>query len=198
MSAKSFSDQLGELIYKAEAELDELRLKIALGKMTGADIFEDIKKELHTSFRELISELKNDSSGSGESIRKQLTGLQSLLEQEKAEVLEAYEEQKEKISAVILELEKQLHETGSGIGKDFRIKLLNELEKYRLKIEILQIRYELGKLDLKENIESRKTKFRKEFDELLTNIRDDTSTNMEAYGTRLKNAYDSLRKSLQT
>ena len=195
MSAKSFSDQLGELIHKAEAELDELRLKIALGKMTGADLFEDIKKELREAFHDVNPELHHQQLG--DNIRHHLDSLNSLLHQEKAEVLEAFEEQKIKISNAVQELEKQIRDS-ENTGKDIRIKIQNELEKFRLKMDILQIRYELGKLDLKENIETRKAKFRKEFDTLLTNIRDDASENMEAYGTRLKNAYDTLRKSLQS
>lgn len=66
------------------------------------------------------------------------------------------------------------------------MKIQNELEKFRLKMEILQIRYELGKIDLKDNIEEKKSKFKKEFDQLIENLKDESSEQLAQYGKDLK------------
>jgi len=190
-------DQLGKLIRKAEKELDELRLKISLGKMDGADLFEDMKKELTMSFNKIREELNNDSKEVAESVKVGIEGLQLQLALGKADALDAYELQKKKIGESINQLENTIRDTTNRISYDTRIKIQNELEKFRLKMEVLQIRYELGRLDLKDNVESKKQKFKKEFDQLLESMKDEASEKAEVYGNKLRNAYDALRKSLQ-
>lgn len=194
----NFKDQLGNLIHKAETELDELRLKIALGKMNGAELFEDIKKDLRESFHQISSEVQKEGVEVADSIRTNVETLQVQLALGKAEALDAYEEQKTKIADAIKQLEQNVRDSRNTLSSDAKIKIQNELEKFSLKMEILQIRYELGRLDLKDNVESKKQKFKKEFDELLANVKEETSEKMEAYGTNLKDAYEALRKSLQS
>lgn len=194
----NFKDQLGILINKAETELDELRLKIALGKMNGADLFEDIKKELRTTFHEISGEVQTESKDAAESVRSNIESLQLQLALGKAEAKDAYEAQKTKISDAIHQLEQNVRDSRNELSSSAKIKIQNELEKFRLKMEIIQIRYELGRLDLKDNVESKKQKFKKEFDELLANVKEETSEKIEVYGTNLKNAYEALRKSLQS
>lgn len=193
----SFKDRLGKFLNKAEKELDELRLKIALGKMNGADLFEDMKKELRDSFHEISGELKQEKDELAESVRSNIESLQMQLALGKADALDAYEEQKRKIGASIDALESQIRDARNRLSYDSRIRIQNELEKFRLKMEVLQIRYQLGKLELKDNVESKKLEFKKEFDHLLENIKDESSEVVEQYGSKLRNAYDALRKSLQ-
>ena len=194
----NFKDQLGKLINKAETELDELRLKISLGKMNGAELFEDIKKDLRESFNKISSEVQTEGKEVVDTVRTKIETLQVQLALGKAESLDTYEEQKSKITNAIHELEQYVKDSRNILSSDAKIQIQNELEKFQLKMEILQIRYELGRLDLKDNVESKKQKFKKEFDELLSNVKEESSEKIEAYGTNLKNAYDALRKSLQS
>ncbi|MBL0339764.1 MAG: hypothetical protein IPP71_01920 [Bacteroidetes bacterium] len=198
METKSFKDKLGKLINKAETEIDELRVKISLGKMNGADLFEDMKKELRDSFHEITIELKSESNDIALSIKKNIEELQLQLALGKAEALDAYEDQKSKINKSINSIEHDIRSTKQELSYDARLKIQNELEKFRLKMEVLQIRYELGRLDLKDNVETKKQKFKKDFDQLLDTLKEETSEKVEEYGENLKNAYDALRKSLQS
>ena len=193
----SFKNQLGKLINKAESELDELRLKIALGKMDGADLFEEMKKDLHGVFHELSVEVKSEGQEVADTIISKIENLQMQLALGKADALDAYEEQKTKINESINELEQNVRDARSRLSYDARIKIQNELEKFRLKMEVLQIRYELGRLDLKDNVETKKQKFKKEFDHLLETVKEESSDKLAEYGKNLREAYDSLRKSLQ-
>lgn len=194
----NFKDQLGKLINKAETELDELRLKVSLGKMNGADLFEDMKKDLRNAFHEISNEIQGEGKEVADSVKSNIESLQLQLALGKAEALDTYEEQKAKIINSIQTLEQNVRDSRNKLSSDAKIKIQNEMEKFRLKMEILQIRYELGRLDLKDNVESKKQKFKKEFDQLLENIQDDTSEKIEEYGNNLRNAYDALRKSLQS
>jgi len=193
----SFKNQLGKLINKAEMELDELRVKIALGKMNGADLFEEMKKDLHTVFHQLSSEVKSEGKEVADSIISKIENLQLQLALGKADALDEYEEQKSKINHSIDDLEQNVRDARSRLSYDSRIKIQNELEKFKLKMEVLQIRYELGRLDLKDNVETKKQKFKKEFDQLLETMKDESSDKLEEYGKNLREAYDTLRKSLQ-
>ena len=194
----NFKDQLGKLINNAETELDELRVKIALGKMNGADLFEDIKKDLRGSFHEISNEIQGEGKEVADSIKMHVETLQMQLALGKAEALDEYDEQKTKIAEAIRHLEQNVRDSRNTLSSSAKIKIQNELEKFSLKMEVLQIRYELGRLDLKDNVESKKQKFKKEFDELLSTVKEETSEKIEEYGSNLKNAYEALRKSLQS
>lgn len=198
METKSFKEKLGKLINKAETEIDELRVKISLGKMDGADLFEDMKKELANSFHEISNEIKTEGKGVADAVKSNIESLQLQLSLGKAEALDAYETQKEKINKSIDQLENDIRDKRNNLSNDAKIKIQNELEKFRLKMEVLQIRYELGRLDLKDNVENKKQKFKKDFDHLLETMKEESSEKMEQYGTNLRNAYDALRKSLQS
>lgn len=197
MEKTSFKDQLGKLINRAQTEIDELRVKINLGKMDGADLFEEMKKELKESFREITTELRGEGEEALNSIQSQIETLQVQLALGKAEALDTYEEQKTKINKAIDELEQNIKDSRSKLSYDLKIKIHNEIEKFKLKMDVLQIRYELGKLDLKENVETKTRQFRQEFDKLLSELRDEASEKVEEYGKNLKEAYESLRKSIQ-
>lgn len=197
MKTKSFKDKLGKLISKAETEIDDLRVKISLGKLNGADLFEDMKKELANSFHEISNEIKSEGKDVSDSVKSNIESLQLQLSLGKAEALDIYEEQKEKINQSITQLEKDIRDARNNLTYDAKIKIQNELEKFRLKMEVLQIRYELGRLDLKDNVESKKQKFKKEFDQLLETMKEESSEKVEEYGNNLRNAYEALRKSLQ-
>ncbi len=198
MNPTSFKEQLGRLINKAEAEIDELKLKISLGKMNGADLFEEMKKDLHTAFHKISHEIKSESRELSENIIKNIEELQLQLALGKADALDAYEDQKKKINQAIHLLEHEIRDTRSKLSYEAKLKIQNELEMFRLKMEVLQIRYELGRLDLKDSVENRKQEFKKEFDQLLSNIKEEGKDKIEEYGNNLREAYESLRKSLQT
>lgn len=192
----SYKEKLGKFIQKAQTEIDELRLKIALGKMNGADLFEDMKHELKESLHEFRTEVDAKKQEVAETLNEKLANLHLQLALGKAEVLDVYEEQKSIILKTITQLESELIENRDQLHSDVRMKIQNELEKFRLKMEILQIRYELGKIDLKDNIDEKKEKFKKEFEQLIANVKDETSEQLAEYGKDLKEAYEKLRKSI--
>lgn len=96
MGTTSYKDKLGRFIQKAQSEIDELRLKIALGKMDGADLFEDMKKELRESVSEFNSAFDKEKMAATETIIKGIETLQLQLALGKAEALDAYEDKKKK------------------------------------------------------------------------------------------------------
>ena len=197
MTSSTFKNKLGKLITKAESEIDELREKISLGKMNGAELFEEMKEDLRDSFKTISKNINELAEEITSSVKGNIEELQLQLSLGKAEALDVYEEQKKKINSVIHDLEENIRDNRSQLPYELRLKIQNELEKFRLKMEVLQIRYELGRLDLKDSIESKREKFRKEFENLKLKLNEDPPDSLEAYGKDLHSAYDSLRKSLQ-
>jgi uncharacterized protein YicC (UPF0701 family) len=196
METTKFTEKLGQLINRAQTEIDELRVKIALGKMNGADLFEEMKKELGESFHHITAEVKEEGEEAFNSVKSRIEALQVQLALGKVEALDAYEEQKARINAAIDDLEQNIRDSRSQLSYDAKIKIHNEIEKFKLKMDVLKIRYELGRLDLKESVESKTQYFRKEFDQLLEQVKDKADDKIEAYGKNIKDAYESLRKSL--
>lgn len=184
------------MITRAQTEIEELRVKIALGKMNGADLFEEMKKELRDSISGITRELTEEGEEAINSVRAQIESLQVQLALGKAEALDAYEEQKEKINKAIDELEQNIRDSRNHLSYDLKIKIHNEIEKFKLKMDVLKIRYELGRLDLKETVDNKTQHFKKEFDILLENVKDSADEKLEEYGKNIKEAYESLRKSL--
>jgi rRNA processing protein Krr1/Pno1 len=63
-------------------------------------------------------------------------------------------------------------------------------------MDVLKIRYELGRLDLKESVESKTQHFRKGIRSAAGRGEGQSRRQIEEYGKNIKDAYESLRKSL--
>jgi hypothetical protein len=197
MAHKTYREKLSQLILNAETEIDELRIKVALGKLHGADIFQEMKKDLGEVIDTIEGELSGESREISDSIISRAANLKDQLSAGKAVTLKDYEEQKEKISNSIRQLDQTVRDARLKISQSVRLNIQNELEKFLLKLEVLQIRYELGRLDLKDKVEDKKRKFRKQFEELLATLEDETHGRMEEHGNELKDAYDQLREMIK-
>lgn len=95
-------------------------------------------------------------------------------------------------------MESWIKTDGLELPVDLRIRLENEMAKFRLKLDILRIRFELGKLEAREIMDEKKESFNKEFQEILSSVKTETALKKEELSNKLKLAYDSLRRSLQS
>jgi len=75
------------------------------------------------------------------------------------------------------------------------LRLQNELEKLQLKMDILRIRFELGRLEAREVIEEKRDRFKKDFHDLMGTIKTEAALKKEEAGNKLRSAYDALRRS---
>lgn len=130
---KSAIDRLFGFFDKAAAELEELRLQLALGKAEARDKFEELK----ASFSKTIHEAKVKALP----WKAKLEALQVQLALGKAETRDAFMEQKKKILAAIHELETMLHEAGLAGDKDAAA-LRAELEVVKIKLKIIEDKIE--------------------------------------------------------
>jgi len=154
---KTLSEKIAEGLRKAMTELEELQVQAALGKAEAKDLYEDAKKKFNAYMNEASRSLKESASKlktDGEKVKTLLDEIQDQLALGKAETKEAFEEQRTKLLAFIAELEGCIR-NNKAAGMAY-MELLLELEKFKLKLGILKLKYELKKMAAKEELEEKK------------------------------------------
>ncbi len=192
--------KVSEKLLLAQQEIDELTVQLALGKVEAKDKFEEIK---HT-FRMYVIELKNFLTASQSAItpevKAELEELQVQLALGKAETKDLFEAQKRKIMQSINHLEDVFKKNWSTLQMpDF---FSHEVEQFKLKMEILQLRFRLKGFDIRDEYRKKMQAVRREIKRLATHAQDHIYTRPERQGNfqheislaykHLKNAVESL------
>ena len=142
---KTTLQKVSEKLLAAQQEIDGLALQLALGKADAKDKFEEIKKE----FRLQVAEFKNvletvsESSVSPE-VRARIEELEIQLALGKADSKDIFDEQKTKIERAIGRLEEEIKLKWKSMQTPHFI--AHEAEKFKLKLEILRLRFGLKKV----------------------------------------------------
>ena len=163
VSKINFMDKAINGLRKAAVELEEFRVQLSLGKAVAIEKFEELKKKFQEVIHDSINKLREDKISASELIMK-FEQVEKFLEEAKDETLEAFIEQKKKILPLVEEIEESLKNT--AVDRDFYIKINTEIEKFKIKLEILFLRFELGKLTVKSEFESLKLDFAKKVDKM--------------------------------
>jgi hypothetical protein len=188
------SEKLADWLRKAAVEIEEFQVQFALGKAEAQDTFEDVKKD----FREFIHEAKvvlAKGQEKSKDIQTMIEDLQVQLNLGKAETREAFAEQKVKIAKALFDLEAYIVSTKTG--SEILEKTKAEMEKFRIKLEILKLRYELGKKDAQVEFESRKKDFLEKVEEIKKRLSSEEKTTEDKWShfkQEMGSAFDHLKK----
>ncbi len=194
---KSFTDILINGLKKAVVELEEFNVQVSLGKMEAHDAYEAAKKKMHNFIHETEQHLHDDGEIRNliREFRTALDELRVQLALGKAETRDAFEAQRKKIMSAFHKLESFFE---SSLAQSETLASLRiEMTKFRIRLEILKLRYELNRMDAHEEFEAGK----REFSQKLDKIRD-SITEMEKHGRdkwnhfkdEITEAYGDLRK----
>lgn len=167
----SFSEKIISGLKKAAVELEEFRLQVALGKAEARDVYEEAKKIFNAYVHEAkvrLENIKGEAKEKSTQLKILLETLQVQLTLGKAESREIFEAQTKKISQVLNELE-ALIKKNKTIDLHYA-ELQMEIEKFRIKLEILKLQYELKKIDAHEEFEARKKDFLKNLSGIKANL----------------------------
>jgi hypothetical protein len=175
---------IADKLMKAQLELDELVLQFALGKAEAHDKFEDAKKQL----RIRVSEFKSTNLGAqitdaSQKLKALLEELNLQLNLGKAESKEMFEEQRKKIEGVIAKVRKELKQPHHAFDKDH---LEHDIEIFKLKLEILRLRFEVKKFEVKDSFREGMQDARKKIEK--------TASKLKARLTSERTVFDKLRK----
>jgi len=176
-------------------ELEEFQLQIALGKAEAADTYEEVKKKFMLFVHETSQKLDNSGHAIANKLAGKLGELYLQLQLGKAETREAFNNQKENIFKTIHEIENQL--LAVDIGMELYLKLNSELKKFRIKMEILHMRFELGKLEVKLEFDTRREGFAKNIEEIKNKFREKEhiiEQNWNYFCSEINEAYGHIRK----
>ena len=191
-----FIDRAINGLRNAAVELEEFQLQLALGKAEASDKYEEVKKK----FNHIIHEAK-EKLGEGKVIVKDLKGkfeeLQLQLALGKAETKEVFNEQKEKILKAVHSIEAILKASAAA---GYYVTLQNEIEKFKIKMEILRLRFELGKLNAEKEFKGAKAEFVKKVDKIKSTFGEKESAiekNWDHFCNEVGEAYAHLKKAFE-
>jgi hypothetical protein len=193
--SKKVIEKIIEMLRNAVTELEEFELKFALGEVEAADQYENIKKKL----RELLLKMREVVKDHSKEIDARIAQLLEILGTGRVETKELFDEQREKIVASLDKLLEDFKST--GIDAELYSTLISEFEKFKIKMEILRLKFALKKMDWKQEWESGKKELNKKISELEQQMRSahhQIQENNEEFFAEMRKAYAHLKKAFQT
>ena len=189
----------GKLV-EAQQELDELVIQFALGKAEAKDKFEEIKSDFRTRMNEWkASSLSGKLASVTLELRNRFEDLEAKLTSGgKITTREAFEEQKSKIEE---SLEKLRTEIQTRLADAIDVAYFeHELEKFKLKLEILRLRFVLKNFEVKEAFEDGMKSARKKITQTVNSVREKLNPEKSDYDDfkkEIKEVYDHLKKAVK-
>ncbi len=197
---KTTFQRISKNILAGQREIDELAVQLALGKAEARDKFEEIKKE----FRERVSELEQlIESTSGKLLnpvlRARLEHLELQLSLGKADTRELFDVQKKKILTALDAMEEEIKLQLRKIRvPDY---FSHEAEKLKLKLEVLRLRYDLKKFEVKDVFKVRMEEARREIERITDGVRvrmGQGRTRYHDFKDEISLAYKHIRKAVES
>lgn len=193
-TAHNPGDNLIAGLKKSVTELEKFQVQLALGKAEAADEYEKLKKGfrsfLHGSKLKYISGKQKAAQVLGE-----FENLQVQLALGKADSIDAFNAQKKNILSALSKLEKFIRAKSKKVTANVEEELSHEMEKFRIKLEVLRVHYELGRMDAKDEFEKRKHELSEEVAKLRAKFNAATaSRKREERHDELRKAYRAMKK----
>ena len=198
LEKKSLSDKVISGLKKAAVELEELRVQSALGKAEAKDAYEEVKKKFNKYVHEAKLQMNNVKGATKEKSSQLKTALEELQLQlvlGKADTKDLFEAQRKKISNALNEIETLIKKNKTT--DLYYAELQMEIEKFRIKLDILKLQFELKKLGVKEEFEEKKNEFSKELSEIkkrLLKKEEEAEDKWEHFREEISGAYSHLKK----
>ncbi len=191
------TEELIKKLRKAAIELEEFKLKAALGKAEARDHFESAKRNFRLTMHKArlgLSKVRNAAGSTITELRTSLDELRVQLALGKAESREAFQAQAVKIERILNKLEKIIRK--NKLADKQLTQLAVEIKKFRIKMDILKLRYELKKIDVSRDFEQ----FKKDFSAKLERSKEKLDTQpkgkvkWEHFNMEINKAYKHFKK----
>jgi hypothetical protein len=151
-----FVDKVVEALRKTAVELEEFQVQAALGKAEAQDKYEEVKKKFNHFIHDSEFKIKGIKEKSAD-IHTKFDELRVQLALGKAETKEIFKKQKKELLSTIHEIEVEI-KTNDTLSKIYALALI-EIEQFKIKLEILEERYNKDKAKSKEAFEKGKQDF---------------------------------------
>lgn len=149
----SLIQAISERLLTARQELDELIVQLTLGTAEAKDKYHEIKMEFALRIRELKDIVRSKVSGpEGTALAAKIAELEELLGIGKINTQAQFEEQKKKILDTLAAIETVIK--NRFLSNEAINHFTNEFEKFKLKMEILRLRFAVKKFEIKDTFRS--------------------------------------------
>ncbi|HRK53199.1 MAG TPA: hypothetical protein PK185_04740 [Cyclobacteriaceae bacterium] len=198
-SDKPFLHKIADGLLEAQQEIDDLALQLSLGKAEAKEKFEGIKKEFRNNigeFRRLLEETPHKLITP--EIKKKVQELEVQLALGKAETKEEFEEQRKKLLRSIALIEKSIKKWLKNV--DFPPSIESEMEKFKLKLEIVRLKYSLKKFELRDDFKEHMRNAKMEIEKNTSKAKSKLQIGKRKYedfADEISSAYDHLKKAVK-
>jgi len=185
---------LADRLVEAQRELDELTLQLALGKAEGKEKFEDIKKQFSvrlSNLRRVLNSPKVESLS--KDITVKLDELEKVLNAGKVKDREMFVAQRKLILKSLLAFE---NEVRKRLPENLDVQhFAHEIENFKLKMEILRLKFVLKRFTIRDDIKSNMDETRKKITKLIEKAREKMSSGRKRIIEVNKDVKKAYRKS---
>ncbi len=187
---KNVGDNLISKLKKSIGEIEDFQVQLSLGQAEAGDKYEEVKKKFNSFLHK--SKLKfNEGKKKVSAFQTEVEELQVQLALGKADTLQNFNEQKKRIFNSMSKFEKKMENKVRSISAEEEEAIRHEMEKFKIKLEVLRVHYELGKLDAKDEFESRKH----ELADSITRIKSKFAASKKANSKKRQERHDELKAS---
>jgi hypothetical protein len=156
MNTEKITVEIKEMMAEWQKHFEEMRLQFSLGKMNAADSFEQYKKQMGYALEKLRSDIDfatDKAEEQAKELKAKIEQLRVQLVLGKADTLEAFREQREKIEAALHEV---FVEGKSAYNHQFEnvIRVFNSnAHAFKSGMEIMELQFNLARMEAREEAE---------------------------------------------
>lgn len=189
--------KIAERLLAAQQEVDELAVQFALGKAEAKDKFEEVKKELRANVSDLKRTFMTQTLNNViVSLKAKFEELEVQLALGKADTADVFEAQSKRILQAVKSLEREIK---SKLPDHREANVFSqEVEKFKLKIEILRLKFMLKQFEVQDAFRDKMKDARKAIDNFKHAVaaKTDTVTLSHDVNEEVQRVYKLLRQAL--
>ncbi len=191
---KHFMDKVVDSLRKAAVEIEEFQVQAALGKAEAHDAYEGAKSRFNNFINDSKSKVQDGKEQVTE-INTKLDEIRVQLALGKAETKEKFKEQKKLLLTSLHELEVKI-KSNPTVSRMYAFMLI-EIEKFKVKLDVLEEKFEEGKEGAKTAFETRKTEFNEFIHGVKEKYEKKQETKWEHFQTEVSEAFTHLKRAFE-
>lgn len=191
--------KIADQLLVAQKEIDEFVLQVSLGKAEAREEFEKIKNEFRIKlreFRQLLDDFPHKVITP--EVKQKIEELELQLALGKAETKDEFEKQKGNLTKAILSIENTIKVWMKDAEHSSTFD--HEIEKFKLKLEILRLKFNLKKFEVKDDFREQMATTKREIEkiaELAKSKLKEGKMKYKDFTAEISNGYDQLKKAVK-
>jgi hypothetical protein len=188
-----FVEKVVGALRKTATEIEEFRVQAALGKAEAQDKFEEVKKKFNLFVHDSEFKIKGVKEKINE-LNTKFDELRVQLALGKAETKEIFKKQKQQLLLILHDIEVKI-KTNETLNKMYSLTLI-EIEQFKIKLEILEQKFNKDSVEVKDTFEKGKQDFNSFIDKLKNKYgkEDKKETQFEHFQNEISEAFDHFKK----